>query len=355
MRILQGWWSRWEPPPPPVRSGGDLTTLIQTALANALWGGGLVGDADPATGGGVAIAGAAHARALIAAEIDAPEHVARSLRRILPAAGHAYARCGEFAARVAGDDLELAVVEITDGHGTQTAPVWTVREHSPSGKYTDMKIAGSELLHVIWHPDRTGCRGEPPWYGTLGRAAANVEEQIIAESRMGTGHTMSMKSPAELDDEAVQETYEGLFEQYGGRGGFLPHVSQGGSYANPQGGSQSFLMRFGPEYPAAAPQLTQTLCAQVVASCGVPPLLLSMNVGGSALRDAWRSFLASSAAAVADQLAAEATRLFDTPVQISVTPRRLATPTDLVTRSRAVKSLVDAGIDITEAKEIAGL
>lgn len=356
------WLRRWRrsvpPPPQPVVNSRDFTHMVVSALQYA-WHGGEVHDAAPGAAGGVAVAAAAYARALTAATVDGPEPTASAIQAVLADAGVAYCRAGEFVCRVLTDDEGLALqpVQIIEGAGSALRPRWTVREIDPSGDYRDVRVNSAELLHVIWHPDESGLRGEAPWSGSLGRAAANVEQQLADEGRMPTGQTMAMRGPAELDDMALAEFYEMVTQQYGGRGGFLPHLAQGAStYTEPQSGSSSFLQRFGPEYSAASPQLQAELLGAVVGACGLWPMMLSATLGGSALRDGWRAFLSSSAQPVADELALAAGRVLGSEFTITVAgPSSHQTPADLVSRGRAFKSLTDGGIEADRALELVGL
>lgn len=363
MNILKGWFYRRPVPSrPPAVNSRDFTNLVVNAMQYAWSGGGLV-DADPASAGGVAVAAGAYARAFSAATVTGPAAVVSALQDVLACAGGAYARDGEFVARVHfhDDELRLRPVQIVDGEGPSSSPVWTVREAAPSGDYKDVKVAAADLLHVVWHPDEStsGLRGEPPWCGGLGRAAANVEDSMAREARLPVGHSLALSSASEWEDDAVDEFYDGMSDlvQTSSKTGFMPLLVQGASAIGGGGGSGgSFLKRFGSAYAAASPQLQAELTGAVLASCGVPPLLLSRSLAGSALRDAWRAFLSSACQPVADQLARAASRTFAADIEIAVSsPSRHQTPADLVSRARAVGSLVNAGIEPDRALEIAGL
>ena len=304
------------------------------------------------------MAAGAYSRAFSSAVVTGSAPLAAAVTQILPAAGVAYPRYGEFTARVVATDdaLHLQPVQIVDGSGTATMPVWTVRESDPDGTYRDVKIAGAELLHAIWSPDVTGLRGEPPWQGTLGRAAGNLEGAIAREGRLPVGHSMAISTPSELDDDAIEEYYELVAEAVAAsdRDGFLPMLVQGQTSLDT--GPGSFLKRYGPSWAGSTPQLEQTLIGAVLSACGVPPLLLSQSLGGSALRDGWRAFLSSGAQPVADQLARSASLTFGSEITIAVSsPGRHQTASDLVSRSRAVGSLTNAGVEVERALTIAGL
>ncbi len=354
-RILGSrWWSRPPPPPPPTNAGRDVTGRITRALQWALHGDDDYGERDPALGGAVQAAASAYGRALSAAVVTAAEPTATAVRAVLACAGRSYAVRGEFAALVHTDNAALAFEPVTlvEGHGTWAAPEWTVRRTKPSGDWADVKVSRERLLHVVWNGDPAsgGLVGCPPWDGHVARAAANLEGQIGDQGTLPVGHSLRMHTTADLDDEAVAEFYaltEAAFGQ-ANRSRFAPLLTQGNSE------DRGFLDTFGADYPASAPQLCAALSGLVLAAAGVPPVLLSANVGGSAYRDAWRSFLASAVQPVADQLSRAVVEQLGVPCSIEVRSRH-NTPADLVSRARAVGSLTAAGVDVDRALAFAGL
>lgn len=321
--------------------------------------GGRGSDAAPSMSGAVRICEGAYARALAASPVTGPEPAAAALRAILPAAGVAYPRSGEFAARVRFDAdgrPRFVPVEIVEGAGRREAPVWTVRETGPAGDWKDVKVPAGELLHAVWHDDGTGLRGEAPWTGHVGRALANLEDSLGFEARLPTGQSLRVTSPADLDDEAVAEFYERVDEAVDAAQGtgFFPLLMQGADKVAPDSGGGAVLQRCGPEFAAVSGQLETVLVGAVLTACGVPALLLSTSLGGSAWRDAWRSFLASAMTPVADLLARAASETLGVELAVSVAPAH-RTPADAVSQARAVGSLTSAGVDLERALRLAGL
>ena len=349
-------WRQPSPPPPPVYTNRDFTNAVTLALQKAFYGANGSFEAPQAASGGVAVASAAFARALAGATISASPPVAAALRRVLPVAGASYCRTGEFCAipSAAAETVLLRPVEIVEGSGTAEAPAWKVREYQPDGNYSD--LLAPELLHAVLNPDASGLRGEPPWAGSLGRAAANVEHALGDEGALPLGLALLLNTASEMDDEAVDEFYELAGEQMNVRG-IAPMLMQGMSEL--VSGEQGFMARFGPQYTAAAQLLHAQLAHLVAASCGLPPVLLSANAGGSAYRDGWRSFLSSAVQPVADGIAAAAAAVLGSDVAIEARARH-NTPTDLVSRSRAFRSLVGPsegveGMEPGRALEVVGL
>ena len=354
-RILGSrWWSRPSPPPAPTNAGRDVTQRLTRALQWALHGDDDFGERDPALGGAVQAAASAYGRALSAAVVTAAGPTAAAVRAILACAGRSYAVRGEFAALVHADNGGLAFEPVTlvEGHGMWAAPVWTVRRTTPGGDWTDERVPRDRLLHVVWNGDPAsgGLVGCPPWDGHTARAAANLEGQIGDQGSLPVGHLLRMHTAADIDDEAMAEYYELAEAAFGqsNRTRWAALLTQGSAE------DRGFMDTFGADFPASAPQLCAALSGLMLAACGVPPVLLSANVGGSAYRDAWRSFLASAVQPVADQLARSVAAHLGVECAIEVRSRH-NTPADLVSRARATGSLVSAGVDKDQALAIAGL
>ena len=359
MRVLTGsWWRRSTVPPVARYSSRDFTTFLASTLQHAMWGG-QGADSVPSLSGAVRVCEGAYSRALSAATVSGPEPAASALQAILPVVGVAYPRSGEFTARVRfGPDgsPRFVPVEIVEGAGSRMAPRWTVREVAPSGRWHDVKVSADNLLHVVWHDDGSGgLRGEPPWTGHVGRALANLENSLGTEARLPTGQSLRVSTPSELDDMAVDEFY-GMIEESvseADRTGFFPMLSQGANKAGPDSGMSSILQRYGPEFASVSAQLETVLLSAVLTACGLPAVLLSPTVAGSAWRDAWRSFLASGVSPISTMLARAASETLGMELTISVQPAH-RTPADAVSQARAVGSLRSAGVELERALHLAG-
>lgn len=90
---------------------------------------------------------------------------------------------------------------------------------------------------------------------------------------------------------------------------------------------------------------------EVLAACGVPVTLLE-STQGTALREAWRQFLHSSATPVSLLASVELSDKLDTPLTLSF-DRMMAS--DLSGRARAFQSMVGGGMAVERAAALAGL
>lgn len=108
--------------------------------------------------------------------------------------------------------------------------------------------------------------------------------------------------------------------------------------------------RIGPEVPASEVSLLETLSNAAISAAGIP-ISLYGNATGPESREAWRFFVASTIRPYAQMLQARL-RLRDEQAIVSTDSLG---GEDLLTRSRAVKALVDAGLSIEDATRTAGL
>ena len=85
---------------------------------------------------------------------------------------------------------------------------------------------------------------------------------------------------------------------------------------------------------------------------GILPALFHPQAAGTALREAARTVHALSAVPVAELVAAQFSEALGEPVTLDL---RRGRATDVATQARAVGSLVTAGVDVNEAREIVGI
>ena len=111
------------------------------------------------------------------------------------------------------------------------------------------------------------------------------------------------------------------------------------------------LKRVGADPPATLPELRRDAERSILAACGVPTDLLS---GGDAAgqREGYRRYLHSTISPVADNVAAQVSAFFGTPISLDLSGMMAG---DLSGRARAFQSLVGGGMDLTKAASLAGL
>ena len=134
----------------------------------------------------------------------------------------------------------------------------------------------------------------------------------------------------------------------------LPETSRG-AYGEGQGSApiRDFRAeRIGFEAPTAAIELYQILLQEVGAAAGIPAALMpGSGAAGPALREANRQFLSTTVEPLGLLVAAELERVLEAPVTIRHDKLAAA---DVVSRARALKGLVDAGVGLEYAMGLVG-
>ena len=196
---------------------------------------------------------------------------------------------------------------------------------------------------------------ERPWrgYGPLqvallaGRLSSETVSALADESSGPRGAFLPL--PVDGADPSVAELRADIQKAKG-------HIvtTQGGDWdAGATGGQASWMpRRFGAMPGQPLVDLLEMSTREVLAACGVSPMLF-FGQQGTAVREAYRLALFATVAPLGQVVAAELRDKLDAPtLELSWADLR---GNDLVARSRAVGSLVQAGASFESAAVAAGL
>ena len=112
-------------------------------------------------------------------------------------------------------------------------------------------------------------------------------------------------------------------------------------------------VRLGADPPQALVQLRQHVEASILAVYGVPASLGPMGVNdGTAMRESIRRFWTTTITPLASLIAEELSRVLEQPVKLDF--GQAGGLTDVAARARAVKALVEVGIDKADAMRRVG-
>ena len=199
-------------------------------------------------------------------------------------------------------------------------------------------------------------RGVGPlgWASDTGLLAANLEKRLGEEAGGAVAHLLPI--PSDGGDGSEDDPLAMLKSDIRkGRGDTLliETSSQGwgeGRSAAPQ--KDWVPSRLGADPPDALPTLRSDAALSVLGACGVPPSLAStVSSDGTAQRESWRRFLHGSVQPLSLLIAEELSEKLDVPGLKLSFERIMAS--DLTGRSRSVMSLVQAGVSLDKALEIA--
>lgn len=258
----------------------------------------------------------------------------------------------------------VSLIEVDgDGLHFRRAARATVRGNPRAYTY-DLSIVGQgdrtlELRNVseaqvfrVRYSERGGVFQVNP---ELARARARLLRALGDESGTPTGQVLAIAS---REERKTKDTKKGIAERLKSlRGGLATFLSPpSGSGGAP--GSSVFqpkpwsATRLGAEPPAALVELAAQLDRELGAALGVNSVLLGTQTGtAAAIREAMRVFIATSLEPLARAVEAEARRKLLAEVKISF-PTLVAS--DVASRARAFRSLVEADMDPERAERIVG-
>lgn len=217
---------------------------------------------------------------------------------------------------------------------------------SPQGKQKAVEKSGTDVFHL-----RIGTTKQEPWRGVSplhnAQSTSNILKAVELAMRYEAGGSVATiipvpKPSTELANDlrnARGKTVLGhTTSQNWGEGGRGP----AGDW-RPQRVAPTFS-----EHEIGARAAVER---SIASACGVPPILLGLDAGGGDAREAWRQFAFSTLRPIGSLIEYELERIgLPAPVSFS----KLGA-SDIGTRSRAWKQLVDAGMDKLKAEGLAGL
>ena len=110
--------------------------------------------------------------------------------------------------------------------------------------------------------------------------------------------------------------------------------------------------RIGASPPDVLEALRTSSGASVLAACGVPPGLADPRAEGGGQRESFRRFIHTSVQPASVLVAEEFTRKLDLSVSLSF---ESLFASDLSGRARSLRSMVESGLDLTQAMALSGL
>ena len=345
---------RW--PWQPEKRNRVYTDAIVTALLSRAAG---TTKGNPSALSGLEISAGLWSRALSTARVEPTDLVTRVVSpAFLSAVGRALIRHGE----------SLWAISVNEGRVVLTpACSWDITGGSdPAGWRYSLELAGPSGSETVNLPSEAvlhfqfGSDPDRPWVGTspLGFAAssaasaAGLEQRLSEELGGPVAHLLPI--PQDGGDGSDDDPLAQLKADIAGAKGctvLLETTSAGlgeGRAAAPA--SDWTPKRLGAAPPDVIAKLRAEGAAGVISACGVPPSLATANSDGTAQREGYRRFVATSVRPKAFEIAAELSEKLEREITFNFDELRAD---DLVGRARVVKSLTDSGFSIEDAAKAA--
>ena len=216
-----------------------------------------------------------------------------------------------------------------------------------------LNLLDSEVINFVFNSDpEYPWRGVPLWESVTSYLAAEIDRVMADESKAGAGKFLWINGSPYADAEAmvkIKKRFSAAFSSLVKSRGELKVLF------NPTGGGQHMeqpntTVRIGPDWPDSIERTRAQLAREICASCNVAPEMLFGGPAGT-VRESNRQFV-QVMQSVCDVLADTLAESLNQSVMLNADT---IYKTDLISRSRALGSMVKAGISLEEAKRIAGL
>ena len=327
--------------------------VVQALLSRTAGSGPIVPSATGAFEAGAGLISRAFASASI--ESDTPVLTEPLTPEFLNMLARALVRRGEFVAyiEIIRGRLLLSPAASWDVTGSHDASDWKYRVHlgGPSGQRSLKNVSADSVVHVRYTSDPA-----QPWRGLsplenaalAGRLSSETLAALGDESSGSRGYLLPLPAPG--DDDTVANLKTDIRNL---KGQIALVEGQERMAAGTGGSSREWMpVRIGPAPPDALVKLHEIATREVLAALGVPPILLSGNPQGTAIRESWRLLLYATIAPMGRIVATELSKKLDADIRLGWDELRAS---DISGRARAFQSMTTAGMDVEKAAALSGL
>ena len=197
--------------------------------------------------------------------------------------------------------------------------------------------------------------GPLQWAGSTAALAGRLETGLADEA--GAASALLLPVPADGGDGGDGDPLKQLKADIAAARGkpLLVETTATGYGTGPAGAPRRDWQqsRLGFEPPDISRTVREDVFGHVLAACNVPPALVHERAEGTAQRESLRRWVHLAVEPMGDLVAAELAAKLDRPgLQLDFSPLMAS---DLAGKARAIKGLVEAGLDLAAAAAIAGL
>ena len=343
---------------PEIRESQPFTDAITAAIVNQA-GGSVPGD--PGATAALEVAAGMYSRAFALATVR-PAMPALN-PHVLALIGRNLIRRGEslHLLEIRGGSIELIPAGSWDVRGGDDPARWYYRLDlfGPSGNRTKLAPA-RQVIHCrySYDPARPWLGLSPlQWARETGRLHANAEKMLADETGGPRGYFLPLPQGDDEEDDDDEGRFSLLkadIKSLNGRLSIVETTSAGygeGRESAPRGDYQ--VKRVGADPPATIAPILNASFLAVLGACGIPAELVTGGAGNAG-QMANRRWQTSALAAVAELVADELRLKLELP-HFAMSFERLESAEILQAKGRALKSFADSGIELEEAKKLAGL
>ena len=256
--------------------------------------------------------------------------------------------------------LEVSDWTISSEAGAVSPNDWNYKLTIPApGGSVTRNVTSGAVIHIRLHVDPL-----QPWKGrnplaacpAFADASKRLERYVSVELRTPVGKIIPVPQ-AQADYESADGTVEsplatlkdGLTKLNGGIA--TPETMMGTGDGRSGAPARDWVPQaLGPVFPASLPNVLESTRSSVYAACGVPGSLFES--GAASTREAFRVFLSNCLKPITLLMAEEIGMKLETTIDFDLSS---IASSDITAKARATKGLVDAGVELQQALQLAGL
>ena len=246
--------------------------------------------------------------------------------------------------------LPVATYEVA-GNVDPSSWVYIIEENRPTGDEVRGAVLYDGMVHVRYMP-----RPGAPWHGVSPLTSAGltagqlgkIERSLTWDAGLTTGGIIPMP-----DGASAGQTTKVSSILRDGKGGLTALETTVGGFGQGKDAaprSEYDQKRFGPMVPATSIDLRDKTALWVLAAVGIPPSLFTSQ--GAALRESYRHFHTNTVEPLGNLIAAELSEKLNRPITFYFPE---VVKSDIAARSRALASMLQAGVAPDYAARVIGL
>ena len=253
-----------------------------------------------------------------------------------------------------------SAASVMRGDSDPASWVYVLTMTGPSSSSTRYRRRDEIAALVYGRNARQPWAGCPPWRSAQVSSdlIAGLEKQLAGESSSSSGYVLAVPDTGDhgqaADADGEDDPLTALRRDLAAaRGRTLLAPSMSGGFGAGPGVSphdEYQAKRFGIDPPEAVIELRRDVERTMLAAFGVPPAILDPKVAGTAMREGLRFFQSQTVTPLATLIAVQLSEALGEDITLTL-PR----PTDVATLSRAIHSLTQSGMSISDARAVVGL
>ena len=275
--------------------------------------------------------------------------------------GRSCVRDGEVLYEIVLKGGEVRLIPCSDFEIVGSSPFsedWKVRlSVATPSSLISRTVSYQSVVHITYSTNAgSPWAGSPAWVyaSDSSKLLASLERRLSEEAGSPVGNLLPIPSGSDSGSEDNDDSNAKLRTDLAGAKGqtLLVESTSGGWESGPQSAPKSDWVqrRIGAHPPSALIELRRDAERSILRACGIGAGLF--DSGERTSQQAWRQYLRATLMPFARRVERELSEKLDLEIRLDLSH---LTSTDALPQSRVVKTLTDAGVELSQAMKIAGL